>query len=45
MYINKSMQDCKDMSIPIPREYKLPKDSDSSTEHERVSEDRKVMDI
>jgi hypothetical protein len=39
------MQDSKDTSIPIPREYKLPKDNDLTTEQERVSEDRKVMVI
>ena len=33
------------MSIPIPRDKKLPKDSDLTTEKERVSKDRKVMDI
>jgi hypothetical protein len=45
MYKNNNMQDSKDTSIPIPRENKLPKDSDSSTEQERVSEERKVMVI
>jgi hypothetical protein len=39
------MKDFKEMSIPIPRDKKLPKDSDLTTEQERVSKDRKVMDI
>jgi hypothetical protein len=33
------------MSIPIRRDKKLPKDSDLTTENERVSKDRNVMDI
>jgi hypothetical protein len=33
------------MSIPIPRDKKLPKDSDLTIEKERVSKDRKVMVI
>jgi hypothetical protein len=33
------------MSIPIPRDKKLPKDSDLTTEKERASKDRKIMDI
>jgi hypothetical protein len=33
------------MSIPIPRDKKLPKHSDLTTEEERVSKDRKIMDI
>jgi hypothetical protein len=33
------------MSIPIPRDKKLPKDSHLTTEKERVSKDRKVMVI
>jgi hypothetical protein len=39
------MKDLKEMSISIPRDKKLPKDSDLTTEEERVSKDRKVMDI
>jgi hypothetical protein len=39
------MKDFKGMSIPTPREKKLPKDSDLTTKEERVSNDRKVMDI
>jgi hypothetical protein len=39
------MKDFKEMSIPIPRDKKLLKDSDSTTEEERASKDRKVMDI
>jgi hypothetical protein len=42
---NKSMEDSNGMSIPRPREYKLPKDSDLTIEQDRVSKDRKVMDI
>jgi hypothetical protein len=42
---NESMKDFRDMSVPIPRDKKLPKDSDLTTEKERVSKDRKVMDI
>jgi hypothetical protein len=33
------------MSIPIPRDNKLPKDSDLTIEKERVPKDRKIMDI
>jgi hypothetical protein len=33
------------MSITIPRDKKLSKDSDLITEKEKVSKDRKVMDI
>jgi hypothetical protein len=33
------------MNIPIPRHKKLLKDSDLTTEKERVPKDRKVMDI
>jgi hypothetical protein len=39
------MKDFKDMSIPIPRDKKLPKDSDLTTEEEWVSKDRKIMGI
>jgi hypothetical protein len=39
------MQDSKDMSIPRPGEYKMPKGSDVTTEQERVSKDSKIMDI
>jgi hypothetical protein len=39
------MKDFKKMSIPIPRDKKLPKDSDLTTEEERISKDRKVMGI
>jgi hypothetical protein len=42
---NESMRDFKEMSIPIPRDKKLPKESNLTTEEERVSKDRKVMDI
>jgi hypothetical protein len=42
---NESVRDFKEMSIPIPRDMKLPKDSNLTTEEERVSKDRKVMDI
>jgi hypothetical protein len=42
---DESMRDFKEMSIPIPRDKKLPKDSDLTTEEERVSKDRKIMDI
>jgi hypothetical protein len=42
---DESMKDFKEMSIPIPRDKKLLKDSDLTTEEERVSEDRKIMDI
>jgi hypothetical protein len=41
----KNMRDFKEMSIPIPRDKKLSKDSDLTTEKQRVSKDRKVMDI
>jgi hypothetical protein len=41
---NKSMQDSNGTSMPIPRDKKLPKDSDLTTEEERVSKDKKVMD-
>jgi len=33
------------MSIPIPRDKKLSKDSDLTTEKEKVSKDEKVMDM
>jgi hypothetical protein len=33
------------MSIPIPRDKKLSKDSDLTTEKEKVSKDGKVMDM
>jgi hypothetical protein len=39
------MKDIKEMSILVPRDKKLPKDSDLTTEEERVSKDRKIMDI
>jgi hypothetical protein len=39
------MKDFKEMSIPITRDKKLPKDSNLTIEEERVSKDRKVMDI
>jgi hypothetical protein len=39
------MKDFKKMSIPIPRDKKLPKDSDLTTEEERISKDQKVMGI
>jgi hypothetical protein len=39
------MKDFKEMSIPIPRDKKLSKDSDLTTYEERVSKDKKVMDI
>jgi hypothetical protein len=39
------MRDVKEMSIPIPRDKKLLKDSDLTKEEERVSKDRKVIDI
>jgi hypothetical protein len=39
------MKDFKEMSIPIPRDKKLSKDSDLTTEEGRVSKDRKIMDI
>jgi hypothetical protein len=39
------MKDFKDMSIPIPRDKKLSKGSDLTTEEERDSKDKKVMDI
>jgi hypothetical protein len=39
------MKDFKEMSIPIPRDKKLPKDIDLTTAEERVSKDQKVMDI
>jgi hypothetical protein len=39
------MKGFKEMSIPMPRNKKLPKDSDLTTEEERVSKDRTVMDI
>jgi hypothetical protein len=42
---NESMKDFKDMSIPIPRDKKLSKDSDLTTKEERASKDSKVMDI
>jgi hypothetical protein len=33
------------MSIPIPRDKKLSKDNDLTTEKERASKDKKIMDI
>ena len=42
---DESMKDFKEMSIPIPRDKKLPKDSDLTTEEEWVSKDRKIMGI
>ena len=33
------------MSIPIPRDKKLSKDSDLTTEKEKASKDGKVMDM
>ena len=39
------MKDFKEVSIPIPRDKKLPKDGDLTTEEERVSKDSKIMDI
>jgi hypothetical protein len=42
---DESMKDFKEMSIPIPRDKKLPKYSGLTTEEERVSKDKKVMDI
>jgi hypothetical protein len=33
------------MSIPIPRDKKLPKDNNLTIEKENVSKDRTVMDI
>jgi hypothetical protein len=39
------MKDFKEMSIQIPRDKKLLKDNDLTTEEERVSKDRKAMDI
>jgi hypothetical protein len=39
------MKDFKEMSIPIPIDKKLPKDSGLTTEEERFSKDMKVMDI
>jgi hypothetical protein len=42
---NKSIQDSNGRNIPRRREYKLPKDSDLTIEQERISKDRKVMDI
>jgi hypothetical protein len=42
---DESMKDFKEMSIPIPRNKKLPKDSDLTIEEERVSNVRKIMDI
>jgi hypothetical protein len=40
-----SMQDFKKMSIQIPRAKKLLKDNILTIEEERVSKDRKIMDI
>jgi hypothetical protein len=37
------MKNFKEMSIPIPRDKKL--SNDLTTEEERVSKDRKVIDI
>jgi hypothetical protein len=42
---DESMKYFKEMSMPIPRDKKLSKDNDLTTEEERVSKDRKVMDI
>jgi hypothetical protein len=42
---NKSMRDSNGTSMPIPTDKKLPKDSNLTTEEERVSKDKKVMDI
>jgi hypothetical protein len=42
---DESMEDFKEMSIPMPRDKKLTKDCDLTTEEERVSKDKKVMDI
>ena len=42
---NESTQDSKDTSILKPMEWKFLKDNDLTMEQERVSEDRKVMDI
>jgi hypothetical protein len=39
------MKDFKEMSIPIPRDKKLPKDNDLTTKEERVSKDKKIMGI
>jgi hypothetical protein len=39
------MEDFKEMSIPIPRDKKLRKDSGLTIEEEKISKDRKVMDI
>jgi hypothetical protein len=39
------MKDFKEMSIQLPRDKNMLKDSDLTTEEERVSKDRKVMDI
>jgi hypothetical protein len=39
------MKDFKEMSIPIQRDKKLPKDGDLTIEEERVSKYRKVRDI
>jgi hypothetical protein len=36
LYKNKIMQDSKDTSIPRPRESKFSKDSDLTTEQERI---------
>jgi hypothetical protein len=40
-----SMKDFKEMSIPIPRDNKLLKGNDLTTKEERVSKDRKVMNM
>jgi hypothetical protein len=42
---NKSMQDSNGTSMPIPRDKKLPKDSDITTKEEMVSKDKRVKDI
>jgi hypothetical protein len=42
---DESLKDFKEMSILIPRDKKLSKDSDLTTKEERTSKDRKVMDI
>jgi hypothetical protein len=39
------MRDFKEMSIPIPRDKKLPKDRDLTIEKGKVSKNRKVMNI
>jgi hypothetical protein len=39
------MKDFKEMSIQIPRDKKLPTDCDLTTKEERLSKDRKLMNI